>query len=63
MIRVEQGQQIPVNELMIVRERLRQQGVDCATIRPGNQCVWVTWGLISEYYIFRDGRLVDVQVD
>lgn len=63
MISIVQGDQISVNELWIVRERLRQQGVTVASIRPGNGCVWVSRGLVEEYYIFRDGRLVDIQVD
>jgi len=36
-------------------------------MQPGNQCVWVSvpqGGFSLEmYYIFRDGKLVDVQID
>jgi hypothetical protein len=63
MISVYQGDQINVNELLIVRQRLRELGVTVASIRPGNGCVWVSRGLVEEYYIFRQGRLVDIQVD
>ena len=33
------------------------------TVRPGNRCIWVTAGVVDMYYIFKDGKIVDVQVD
>lgn len=33
------------------------------TVRPGNRCIWVTSGLVDMYYIFQNGKIVDVQVD
>lgn len=54
-------------ELIIVLEKLNQRGTTWATVRPGNECVWVSSGSssvpINEYFIFREGRLVDVQID
>lgn len=54
-------------ELMVVLEKLTQRGTTWATILPGNECVWVSTGSssvpINEYFIFREGRLVDVQID
>jgi hypothetical protein len=33
-------------------------------IRNGNGCVWVTCGTSdSMYFIFREGRIADIQVD
>lgn len=50
-------------ELIVVMDKLTEEGVKHATIRKGNNSVWVARGLINEYYIFRGGRLVDIQVD
>lgn len=54
-------------ELMVVLDRLQKDGVQYATIYEGNDCVWVSRGSsnrpINEYYIFREGKLVDIQID
>lgn len=33
------------------------------TMSPGNQCVWVYYSSIDLYFIFRDGKIADVQID
>jgi hypothetical protein len=36
------------------------------TMSPGNQCVWVTWGSsvpMNFYFVFREGRIADIQID
>ena len=50
-------------EVMLVTEDLRIKGIENYTMRPGNDCVWVTHGLVNCYYIFRDGRIADIQID
>lgn len=50
-------------EVMLVAEHLRKQGIADYTIQPGNKCIWVNYGLVNCYYIFRDGKIVDVQFD
>ena len=50
-------------EVMIVAERLKAQGVENYTLTQGNDCIWAYYGAINEYYIFKDGELVDVQID
>ena len=50
-------------EVMIVAERLKAQGVENYTLRRGNDCIWAYYGLINEYYIFKEGHLVDIQID
>ena len=54
-------------ERMVIVEDLRKLGYDSYEMRPGNECVWVSvphGGFSLEmYYIFRDGKLVDVQID
>jgi len=32
-------------------------------IREGNRCVWVSMGLCDMYFILRDSKIVDIQVD
>jgi hypothetical protein len=32
-------------------------------VYPGNDCIWINCGPLNVYYIFRDGQIVDVQVD
>ena len=36
-------------------------------VRSGNNCVWVSWGSSSSpidlYFIFKDGKIADIQVD
>ena len=54
-------------ELIIVLDHLKARGTDHATIYKGNKCVWVASGSsscpINEYFIFKGGKLVDIQVD
>ncbi len=50
-------------EVMIVCEELKRKGIEHYTLTEGNDCIWAYYGRINEYYIFRDGRLVDVQID
>lgn len=32
-------------------------------VRPGNDCIWISTTLLNLYYIFRDGKIADIQVD
>lgn len=54
-------------ELLVVHEHLQKRGIRYASIYKGNGCIWVASGSsscpINEYFIFREGRLVDIQVD
>jgi hypothetical protein len=61
MIEVRPG----VNELeaIVVIDDLQKKGIRYATLTPGNDCVWAYWGNQNWYYIFRGGRLVDIQID
>lgn len=33
------------------------------TMTPGNACIWVYWSFMNLYFIFRDGKIADVQID
>lgn len=50
-------------EVILVHEDLRQKGIANYSMRPGNDCIWVTYGLVDCYYIFRNGQIFDVQYD
>ncbi len=50
-------------EVLVVTEELKRKGVENYTLTQGNQCIWAYYGRINEYYIFRDGELVDIQID
>lgn len=55
--------QIDPTEVAIVKEHLAKAGIPEYTIAPGNNCIRVTYGRVSEYYIFRNGELIDIQTD
>jgi hypothetical protein len=48
---------------MVVAERLKEKGVTHYTLTQGNGCIWAYYGVINEYYIFKEGHLVDIQID
>jgi hypothetical protein len=50
-------------ELIAVAEDLDSRGISHATIYKGNECIWVSYGLVNAYYIFRGGKVVDIQID
>lgn len=50
-------------EVLIVTEKLKERGVEHYTLTQGNDCIWAYYGYINEYYIFKDGYLVDIQID
>lgn len=33
------------------------------TMTPGNGCIWVYYGSINMYFVFRDGKIADIQID
>lgn len=50
-------------EVMQVQIDLERKGITNYNMQAGNDCVWVNHGLVNCYYIFRDGKIADVQVD
>jgi hypothetical protein len=50
-------------EVILVQEDMRKNGIVNYTMQPGNDCIWVSYGLVNAYYIFRSGKLIDVQYD
>lgn len=50
-------------EVIQVTDDLRKHGIENYEMRPGNNCIWVSYGLVDCYYIFRDGKIFDIQFD
>lgn len=50
-------------EVLLVQNDLKQMGINSYTMQPGNNCIWVNYGLVHAYYIFREGKIFDVQYD
>ena len=51
------------SDLKIVEAKLAEEVIKFYTTYPANNCVGVNYGRIAAYYIVRDGRVVDVQID
>jgi hypothetical protein len=50
-------------EVLVVAEELKKLGVSSYDLLKGNECIWASYDRINSYYIFREGSLVDVQID
>ena len=52
-------------EVILVEEHMSKTSpkVTHYTMTKGNDCIWVYYGSMNLYYIFREGRLVDIQID
>jgi hypothetical protein len=50
-------------EMIQVMDRLQERGIKYYTMQPGNNCIWVSYNLVNCYYIFRGGKIVDIQYD
>jgi hypothetical protein len=55
--------QIEQYKVDLITANLAAKGVTNFEIRNGNDCIWVSYGHIDAYYVFRDGKIVDIQVD
>ena len=51
------------SDLEVVKAKLAEEGKTFYTTYPANNCVGVNYGRVAAYYIVRDGRVVDVQID
>lgn len=50
-------------EVILVHEDMRQRGIVNYSMQPGNDCIWVSYGLVNAYYIFCNSQIHDVQID
>ena len=50
-------------EMIQVAADLERKGVTQWGWTQGNDCIWVWYGMINAYYIFRNGKIWDIQID
>jgi hypothetical protein len=50
-------------EVIQVADHLESMGVKSYTLTQGNGCIWAYYGHINEYYIFRNGKIHEIQID
>jgi len=50
---------------MILVDRYMQENrpTTLYTMTPGNNCIWVYFGNQNWYFIFRNGKIADIQID
>jgi len=51
-------------EVLQVADYMEQKYPDLRyTMAPGNQCIWVYYQSINLYFVFRAGKIAEIQVD
>lgn len=51
-------------EMIQVGDYMEQKHPDTLyTMLPGNECIWVYFGHLNLYFIFREGKIADIQID
>jgi len=66
-VRILDGDRINEFEMLTVLDYMQNKyPAQHYTMSPGNQCVWVAWGSsvpINFYFVFREERIADIQID
>jgi hypothetical protein len=61
---VHYGEQLNEFELILACDDFERNSPDRPyDVYPGNDCIWINQGPVNVYYIFRDGKIFDIQVD
>jgi hypothetical protein len=67
MVYIDNADQMNPLEVMLVADYMEKRGEVNYSMRPGNDCIWVSSGSasvpINRYFIFKDGKMVDIQID
>jgi hypothetical protein len=51
-------------EMIVVGDYMDKRHPDVKyTMTQGNNCIWVYYSLTNLYFIFRDGKIAEVQID
>ena len=50
-------------DLEVVKAKLAEEGITSYNTYKANHCVGVSYGRVSAYYIVRNGKVVDIQID
>lgn len=66
-VTVHNPEQMNEFEMLLVQDYMEKQHPKVYyNMTPGNGCIWVYWGSsipMNLYFIFRDGKIVDIQID
>ena len=67
MIRITDKDKLNELELILVMDYIKTRGIDHGTIYQGNGCIWLATGSanrpLNYYFLFKEGRLVGVDID
>lgn len=50
-------------EYILIVDDLKKKGITNYGMKKGNDSVWVWYGLVNAYYIFRNGQIADIWID
>jgi hypothetical protein len=50
-------------EVILVEQDMAKKGITSYTMTKGNDCIWVYYSFMNLYYIFKEGRIHDIQID
>lgn len=50
-------------EVFLVEDDMSRKGITHYTMAKGNDCIWVYYGSMNLYYIFKNGKIHDIQID
>ena len=64
-MRIVDGEKLNEFEIIIVQDYMAKHhpAITHYTMAPGNESIWVWYDQINQYFIFRNGKLADVQFD
>ena len=63
MITIHDAEHLDPVQLLAVQADMQRKGVTYYTVARGNDCIWVYYGQMNLYYIFRGTEIVDIQID
>ncbi len=53
-----------MTDFEIVKEFMKTKHPNAAySMRNGNDCIWVSMGMVEMYFIIRNGKIADIQID
>ena len=63
-VEVHRADQMNEFEMLLVQDYMEKRHPNVFyTMLPGNDCIWVYYGQMNLYFIFRDGKIADIQID
>lgn len=63
-VEVHRADQMNEFEMLLVQDYMEKHHPNVFyTMTPGNECIWVYYGQMNLYFIFRNGKIADIQID